>query len=94
MKLSSQKDWTSNLPIELSQDEKELFPEPPMKLSGPRNTNLEILDYMFSERKNEQSEEISQKTREELARVLPTLKECKRTGRLLKWTQGKWMKVA
>ena len=76
MKLSSQKDWTSNLPIELSQYEKELFPEPPMKLSGPRKANL---DWRFSERKNEQSE-----TREELARVLPTLKECKRTGRLLK----------
>ena len=81
MKLSSQKDWTSNLPIELSQYEKELFPEPPMKLSGPRKANL---DWTFSERKNEQSEETKRYTREELARVLPTLKECKRTGRLLK----------
>ena len=81
MKLSSQKDWTSNLPIELSQDEKELFPEPPMKLSGPRKANL---DWRFSERKNEQSEETIRETREELTRVLPTLKECKRTGRLLK----------
>ena len=81
MKLSSQKDWTSNLPIELSQYEKELFPEPPMKLSGPRKANL---DWRFSERKNEQSEETIRETREELARVLPTLKECKRTGRLLK----------
>ena len=81
MKLSSQKDWTSNLPIELSQYEKELFPEPPMKLSGPRKANL---DWRFSERKNEQSEETIRETREELARVLPTLKERKRTGRLLK----------
>ena len=81
MKLSSQKDWTSNLPIELSQYEKELFPEPPMKLSGPRKANL---DWRFSERKNEQSEETIRETREELTRVLPTLKECKRTGRLLK----------
>ena len=81
MKLSSQKDWTSNLPIELSQYEKELFPEPPMKLSGPRKANL---DWRFSERKNEQSEETIRETREELARVLPTFKECKRTGRLLK----------
>ena len=81
MKLSSQKDWTSNLPIELSQYEKELFPEPPMKLSGPRKANL---DWRFSERKNEQSEETIRETREELARVLPTLKESKRTGRLLK----------
>ena len=81
MKLSSQKDWTSNLPIELSQYEKELFPEPPMKLSGPRKANL---DWRFSERKNEQSEETIRETREELARGLPTLKECKRTGRLLK----------
>ena len=81
MKLSSQKDWTSNLPIELSQDEKELFPEPPMKLSGPRKANL---DWRFSERKNEQSEETIRETREELARILPTLKESKRTGRLLK----------
>ena len=81
MKLSSQKDWTSNLPIELSQYEKELFPEPPMKLSGPRKANL---DWRFSERKNEQSEETIRETREELARVLPTLKECKRTARLLK----------
>ena len=81
IELSSQKDWTSNLPIELSQYEKELFPEPPMKLSGPRKANL---DWRFSERKNEQSEETIRETREELARVLPTLKECKRTGRLLK----------
>ena len=81
MKLSSQKDWTSNLPIELSQYEKELFPEPPMKLSGPRKANL---DWRFSERKNEQSEETIRETREELTRILPTLKERKRTGRLLK----------
>ena len=84
MKLSSQKDWTSNLPIELSQYEKELFPEPPMKLSGPRKANLEILGLIFSERKNEKNEETKRKTRKELTRVLPTLKECKRTGRLLK----------
>ena len=81
VELSSKKDWTSNLPIELSQDEKELFPEPPMKLSGPRKANL---DWRFSERKNEQSEETIRETREELARILPTLKERKRTGRLLK----------
>ena len=42
------------------------------------------LDWRFSERKNEQSEETIRETREELAKVLPTLKECKRTGRLLK----------
>ena len=34
---------TSNLPIELSEDEKELFTEPPMKLFGPRNINFQII---------------------------------------------------
>ena len=63
VELSSKKDWTSNLPIELSQDEKDLFPEPPMKLSGPRNTNYGVLDWRFSERSKteKQREEIRQK---------------------------------
>ena len=65
IELSSQKDWTSNLPIELSQDEKNLFPEPPMKLSGPRNANFDVLDWRFSGRStnttDQQREEIRQK---------------------------------
>ena len=36
----SQNDWTSKLPIELSEDEIKLFPEAPLKLSGPINKQL------------------------------------------------------
>ena len=63
VEFSSKKDWTSNLPIEMSQDEKNLFPEPPMKLSGPRNANFDVLDWRFSERSTteQQRKEIRQK---------------------------------
>ena len=36
----SQNDWTSKLPVELSEAERNLFPEPPLKLPGPMNKKL------------------------------------------------------
>ena len=36
----SQNDWTSKLPVKLSEAERELFPEPPLKISGPMNKKL------------------------------------------------------